>query len=269
MTPRLPYIYFLSEITRISNNGIGGGLAIIKSLILILLPATAALLFIVSTKTQIDFKGVNEWAISPLNVVIIANAPLFVFLLQGRVGMDLSVAWWPPIYFEATAHNFSLLLTIFGFLLVWGGGKVAGAVFVFLGALIHPVVCLFASIFSCVVLCKFDPVRKSFRFFGFGLGASIAGAILVKLLFEGGGSISAQDFVRVYAMEAHPSHYIPSQFGSLSSMPWFGSFTIVTVALLAVTAVLYKLKSVTWKNSFLAFASATIYFKNSSCKSLR
>lgn len=253
VTPRLPYAYFLSEITRISNNGIGGGLAVIKSLLLILLPAIAAFLFIVSVKTHIDCKGRNEWVISPVNVVIVASAPLFVFLLQGRVGAYLSVAWWAPLYFDATAHNVSLLLTILGFLLVWGGVRVIGAAFVILGALVHPAVGLFASIFSCVVLCKFDSFGKNFRFFGFGLGASIAGAILVKLLFEGGGSLSAEDFVRVYAVEAHPAHYIPSQFGSLSSMPWVRSFTIVAVGLLAVTVALYKLKSVTWKNSFLAF----------------
>lgn len=164
----------------------------------------------------------------------------------------MSVAWWVPLYFDATAHNVSLLLSIVGFLLLWVRAGVIGAVFVILGALVHPAVGLFASIFLCIVLCKFDSFAKNFRFFGLGLGASIAGAIFVRLLFEGGGSLSAQDFVKVYAVEAHPAHYIPSQFGSLSSMPWGMSFGIVAVGLLVVTVALYNLKSVTWKNSFLA-----------------
>ena len=254
-TPRLPYAYFLSEITQISNNGIGGGLAIIKSLLLILLPAAASFLFIASIKTHMDHKERNEWVASPANIIIVASAPLFVFLLQGKLGTFLSVAWWAPLYFDATAHNVSLLLTISGFLLVWSGGKSIGAASIILGAVVHPAVGLFASVFSCVVLCKFDSIGKASRFAGIGLGANIAGAILVKLLFEAGGSISAQDFVRIYAVEAHPAHYIPSQFGSLSPMPWMGSFAIVAVGLLTVTIVLYKLRSSTWKNSFLAFAA--------------
>ena len=42
-TPRFPYIYILREITRIVNNGIGGGLAVVKAFLLAFLPIAISL----------------------------------------------------------------------------------------------------------------------------------------------------------------------------------------------------------------------------------
>lgn len=252
-TPRLPYVYLLSEITRIANNGIGGGLAIIKSLLLILLPVVCSFVFIASIKTHTDNQGKNQWSMSPANIITITISPLFVYLLQGKVGLLLSVAWWPPLNFEAHAHNVSLLLTLIGFILLWFEKKYLGAAIVILGAIIHPVVGLFASIFSWIVLVKFNSSDKGAGMIGVGLGASLVGVTLARMLFAGDGSISAVDFVRVYSLEAHPAHYIPSQFGSLSSLKWIESFAIVAVGLLFITTLLYKLNLNIWKNAFLAF----------------
>lgn len=253
VTPRLPYIYILSEITRIANNGIGGGLAVVKAFLMAFLPIAISLFFFASIKTHTEYKTEEQWIASPENVMVAVSAPLFVFLLQGKVGILLSVAWWVPLYFDATPNNISILITISGFLILWLGGRSLGATFVFLGAIVHPAVGLFSSVFSCILLCKFDSLRNDFRFLGFGFGASFVGAIFIKIFFEAGGAMSAQEFVRIYVIEAHPAHYIPSQFGSLSKMPWMGSFAIVMVGLLSATIILYKLNSTAWKNSFLAF----------------
>lgn len=252
-SPRLPYVYFLSIITQIVDNGIGGGLALVKAFLLAFLPIAVSLFFFASVKTHTERKGEEQWVASPENIMAAVCAPLFVFLLQGKIGALLSVAWWMPLYFDASAHNVSLLLTISGFLILWLGGKSLGAAVVFLGAVAHPVVGLFSSVFSCILLCKFDSLRKDFRFVGIGFGASLVGAVFIKIFFEAGGVMSAQDFVRIYVVEAHPAHYIPSQFGSLSKMPWMGSFAIVMAGLLSATIILFKLNSAAWKNSFLAF----------------
>lgn len=254
-TPRLPYIYVLSLLTKAVDNGIGGGLAVVKAVLLILLPIVVSLLFFASIKTHMEDK--NKKNITSLTSILVAvGAPLFIFLLQGRIGALLSVAWWVPLYFDATPHNVSLLLTIFGFLMLRLGGKClgVGVILVFLGAIIHPAVSLFSSVFSCILLYNFDSLRKSGGFLGVGICASLVGSIFVKILFfEAGDVLSAQDFVRIYAFEAHPSHYIPSQFGSLSKIPWMGSFSIISGGLLIATIILYKLNSSAWKNSFFAF----------------
>ena len=252
-TPRLPYVYFLSKITLIIDNGIGGGLALVKAFLLVFLPIAVSLFFFISVKTHTIHKSENKWIILPEAIIVAVLAPLFVFILQGKIGALLSVAWWIPLYFDATANNFSLLLTISGFLILWVGCKSLGAAFVFSGAVFHPVIALFSSVLSCILLCKFNSLYKDLRFLICGFGASLVGGFFIKIFFDDTGAISAQDFVRIYAVEAHPSHYIPTQFGSLSKMPWMGSFAIVAAGLLSATIFLFKLNCSAWKNCFLAF----------------
>jgi hypothetical protein len=252
ITPRLPYIYFLSEITRIVDNGIGGGVAVVKACLLVFFPIVISLLLFASVKTHTEDKIGKQWVVSPVDVVIAVSAPLFVFFLQSKTGASLSVAWWVPLYFDATPHNVSLLLTIFGFLTLWLGVKGLGAVFIFSAAILHPAISLFSSLFACILLCKFKFFQEDAKFLLIGLGATLLGAVLIKIFFDIGGVMSAEDFVKIYAFEAHPSHYIPSQFGSLGKMPWMRSFLIVSLGLLTATIILYKLKSTAWKNALLA-----------------
>jgi hypothetical protein len=188
-TPRLPYIYFLSEITRIVNNGIGGGLAVIKAFLLAFLPVAISLLFFASIKTHTEYKTEEQLIASPANILAAVGAPLFVFLLQGKIGILLSVAWWTPLYFDATPHNISLLLTISGFLIMWLGVKSLGAIFICLGAVVHPAVGLFSSVFSCILLCKYDSLQKDLKFASIGFCASLFGAIFIKIFFEAGGGL--------------------------------------------------------------------------------
>lgn len=251
--PRLPYVYFLTEVTKIANSGIGGGLALVKAFLLVFLPVSVSILFFASVKLHTNLKTEARWVASPASIMAAVFAPLFVFLLQGNIGSYLSVAWWMPLYFDATPHSVSLLLTIIGFLILRLDGKSLGTVFIFLGAIAHPAVGLFTSALSCILFCKFDDYKKYLKFIGIGLVASLVGAIFIKIFFDSGGAMNPQDFVRIYAFEAHPSHYIPSQFGSLSGISWRRSFSIVMVGLFSVTIILYRLKSGAWINSFLAF----------------
>jgi hypothetical protein len=253
ITPRLPYIYFLSGITKIANNGIGGGLAAMKALLLVLLPIAISLIFIVAINEHIGNKDKAQWVVSPANISAIVSAPLFVYFLHGKFGAILSIAWWSPLTFEPTPQNFSLLLTISGFLFVWLDRKSIGVIFIIVGTVIHPAVAIFSSVFSLISLCKFNSIKDTSRFVCTGLGANLVGAIFVKIFFETNFTISSQDFVRIYAFEAHPFHYIPSQFETFSRIPWIASFSLVSIGLLVSTIVLYKLNSAVWKNSFFAF----------------
>jgi hypothetical protein len=46
-------------------------------------------------------------------------------------------------------------------------------------------------------------------------------------------SLSAEEFVRAYVLVRHPSHYLPSAFGSLTARPWWNSFFLLTALMLA------------------------------------
>jgi hypothetical protein len=253
INPRLPYVYFLSGITKIANNGIAGGLAVMKALLLVLLPIAISLIFIVAINEHTANKGKVQLVASPANIIAIISAPLFVFFLQSIFAKILSIAWWSPLTFAPTAQNFSLLLTISGFLFVWLDRKSVGAIFIIVGTVIHPAVAIFSSVFSLISLCKFNSIKNTYRFVCTGLGANLVGAIFVKIFFETNFTISSQDFVRIYAFEAHPAHYIPSQFETYSRIPWIALFSLVSIGLLVSTVVLYKLNSAAWKNSFFAF----------------
>jgi hypothetical protein len=259
ISPRHPYIYFLSGITKIANNGIGGGLAVIKALLLLLLPIVTSLIFIVAINEHMRNKSKARLVVSPANIITIISAPLFVYFLISKFGAYLSIGWWGPIGFGPDPHNFSLLLTISGFLFLWLNRKSTGAIFIIVGTIIHPAVALFSSIFSLISLCKFNSIKDTSRFTCIGLGANIIGAILVKIFFEETNlAITPQDFVRIYAFEAHPFHYIPSQFESFSRIPWIASFLLVSIGLLVITIFLYKLNSSVWKNSFFAFIAYSL-----------
>ncbi|MCK5101364.1 MAG: hypothetical protein KAR17_01070 [Cyclobacteriaceae bacterium] len=44
--------------------------------------------------------------------------------------------------------------------------------------------------------------------------------------------LSAQEFVKYYAIEHHSSHYLPSLFGSLTSLPWWVSFCFINALMI-------------------------------------
>jgi hypothetical protein len=254
LTPRLPYIYFLGGVTRAAGHGIAGGLPVVKALLMALLPALFSAIVMASVVALAA--GRNQDAarpgLRPSLLLAAMAAPVLVFLFQGELGALLSVAWWKPLALDATPHNLSLLLTLAGFSFIGLGAGVAGAVFVFAGGIFHPVVGLFATAFCCVLLCSRKSIQGMRRALGLGLGASMAAAILISVVFGSGGALSAGEFVRIYAIEAHPSHYLPSQFGALSALPWQASFAAVLAGLAAAAIVLYRQGSTACWNALLA-----------------
>lgn len=257
ITPRLPYIFVLGEITRAIGNGVGGGLSVVKALLLAFIPAVMTFVIVasISSHTITNNEDVAKHGPFPATIFAAIGSPILIILMQGEVGAGLSVAWWVPLYFEGTPHNFSLLLTLIGFSLICVGASFIGAMIVFIGGIFHPAVGLFTSVFSLVLFCKLNSIRQDIGFLIIGFIASLLAAIIVKLFLESSSSLSAQEFVRIYVVEAHPSHYLPSQFGSLSKIPWYGSFSIVGGGLAWATYALYKLDNAAWKNSFIALVS--------------
>ncbi|RDB35092.1 MAG: hypothetical protein DCC88_11915 [Spirobacillus cienkowskii] len=254
LTPRSPYIYVLSEVTRLVDNGIGGGLAVIKAILLALLPALMGLVIFASINLHAS-KNVlikNNKHMSPSLIFTVIAVPILILSLQGKLGVALSVAWWMPLYFDATPHNVSIFLTLIGFVFIYCRYNLTGAIFVFLGGIIHPAVGIFTSIFSCILFSNLVNFKKNFSLFVFGFTTTLLAAVLIKLFFESGSLLSTQEFVRIYVIEGHPAHYLPSQFGSFSRIPWYASFLSVVGGLILTTIALYAQSNTVWRNSFLA-----------------
>ncbi|QWD98825.1 hypothetical protein C2740_01690 [Polynucleobacter sp. MG-5-Ahmo-C2] len=255
ITPRFPYTFLLSGVTSLVPFGLGGGLAVIKGVLLAFLPALWCMVLIyiaIFSLRNPKFYWLDNYFKVQLGVLALI-IPAIIFLLQGSLGLKLSVAWWPPLSFDATPQNFSLLICLFsswlyslnkrflcGFLFFWGG-------------IIHPAATIFFAIYFGLLI--FDWIKLSHNI---DLLTKIFMPTLVASLcatyFFGGGNVNigASDFAKIYALEAHSGHYIPSKFGSLSPYPWQKSFSIICIGLFILSCVLYKLKSHAWKNAITA-----------------
>jgi hypothetical protein len=250
--PRLPYIYLLSILTDASGNGIGGGLAIIKSILLAIMPFT--LTIVVATATQASSDLVSE-SRKPTLIIASVIAAIIVVLLQGKIGALLSVAWWPPLYFDATPQNVSFVLTLIGFLLIIHKQRLAGAILIFSAGVVHPAICIFSTIFAYILYSRSSQTKANAELIKLAIVPGLVAALFVKIIFDRGVGVDTTDFIRIYVVEAAPSHYLLSQFGSLSGLPWELSFSIVIVSLIVISAGLYKLRNEAWVNALVAAIS--------------
>jgi hypothetical protein len=245
LNPRTPYIELVAMLTGLVNQGLGGGLAVIKSVVLFGLPAAASVFLLTALHRHMP-------DIAPtMQVLACVLVPLLVYLLQSDVGRWLSVAWWVPLGFDATTHNLSLLLTLVGYCLIQSF-RMTAVLFVVAGTVLHPAVGLFVCAAAIVMLGRAFSFANNRALLIFGLLPGLLAALLVRLLFAGEVNLPVQDFVRIYVSEGHPAHYLPSEFGTFTQFPWYVPFTILLSLLIAASAVLYWLQCSLWRNAVLA-----------------
>ncbi|MDT8395063.1 MAG: hypothetical protein RRA32_01270 [bacterium] len=154
-----------------------------------------------------------------------------VLIVSTRLGEYLSVAWFKPYKVDATPQSLSLLIGMTGVILVAESGAVlfaAGLGLLALSCLIHPAIGIFLA--AVVILSRVGITSRP-RLAMVGMTAFLAG-MAVSLMFPPDLKINAAEFVRTYVVERHPSHYLPSAFGTLTSWPWYRSFTVVTMCMI-------------------------------------
>ena len=244
--PRSPYIHILASLSDYSGLGLGGGLGIVKGLLLVLMPLVFTMIMVISVKLNVKDSDVIFY----LSCLL---APLVIYLLQGKVGYVLSVAWWSPINFEATPHNVALTFTLLGFCFHHFKRLFLCAVFISFATIIHPIMGLFTSVFGLLLFSNFSSLKANKNLFLYGLLPSVVTALGVKILFDANTALSVEEFVRIYVKEAHPAHYLPSQFGSFG-VPLAVSFGAVIGGLMLVSGIFYKLKKGIWKKALTAAA---------------
>lgn len=245
VNPRTPYIELLAMLTGFVDQGLGGGLAMVKSIVLFGLPMTVTVFLLTALHRHMP-------DIAPsVNLLACIIVTLLVYLLQGDVGKWLSVAWWVPLGFDATTHNLSLLLTLAGFCLVQFR-PMTGGLLILMGTLFHPAVGLFMSVAAIVVLARDFSFASNRTLLAFGLLPGLLGALSVKLLFDSTVHLPVEDFVRIYVREGHPAHYLPSEFGTFSQFPWYVPFATLLLLLASLSLALYRLRSSLWRNALLA-----------------
>lgn len=253
LNPRSPYVYFLTAITYLYDAGIGGGLAVMKSLLVILLPFAIILASWISTNIAYGVTQNDNYDQKSRNYLIVCVlAPMLVFFLQSRFGTLLSVAWWFPLYFDGTAQNLSIALALLGFSSIPYQRPMLGAMLVLLSGFIHPAASLFTSAFSYTIFSRGWKYKNDKTLIYFGVVPCLLSVAIVAIVFAQKITLGAAEFIRIYVFKVHPYHYLPSEFESFQSFEWYKSFLIVISCLVAISFALYMLQCKAWKNALVA-----------------
>ncbi|WP_299472171.1 DUF6798 domain-containing protein [uncultured Roseibium sp.] len=252
INPRNPIAYVLTAMSKASNSGALGGLAVMNTLILVLLPIVSTVFIWAAIKTHLS-SGTNTRADRLRETLAVVLAPLLFVALAGGVGDAFLIAGWHPVRLIATAQDFSLMLCLAGVLLIWKRRVIAGPVLIFVAGIFHPVMALYTVVFSTIVLSRWK-IAQDVRYCA-GLLAALAAAVFVKMTFAVSAPIDTQTFVDIYVRERHPHHYLPSQYGASGNADWAVSFALLIAALVIVAVLLVRMKNHAWRNTVLAILS--------------
>lgn len=258
LNPRLPFINIIYGLTNLADNGIGGGLALAKSFLIIMLPSVILVFFFLTIFNDHKIHSLNlSFQNNPALFCVGLLSSLIVLLLQSQVGDFLSIAWWKPLYFDSTPQNFSIFFGLLGMCLLVCDKYWLSCVFIFISGMIHPAVNIFVMTFSLIIHLDFSKLCSSFniKLLKYAFLPTILAALVVSYWFNPGETITSSQFIDVYVHEATPSHYVPSQFGTLTRFSWYTSFALVCTALLTIAVFLYRQKSPYWLNALIAGVS--------------
>ena len=176
---------------------------------------------------------------TPVILLVLVCLPIFV----EQIAHYFSVAWWPPFLFQATPHAVALTFGMISLFFAMSTRSIEiflSLIFLFISTLYHPTVGASIAAVQLCALILLDGQRRLV----FVLLTSSCALLTIFLLFHSDANISNGDFVRIYALEAHAPHYVPSRFGRLSSWPWWASFGVVVAIGLVCSITLMAMKNV-------------------------
>jgi hypothetical protein len=207
------------------------------------------------TTWRLTADRVRSWAGTLMAVCVAALGTLLI--VSTRLGDYLSVAWFKPYKVDATPQSLSLLLGLTGVIFTAESGAVPfviGLGLLALSCLVHPAIGIFLA--ALVVLARVGITsRKRLAMTG---GVALLAAMSISVVFAPELKISAAEFVRTYVVERHPSHYLPSAFGTLTEWPWYRSFTVVTLCMTVPLAYFARRRDVARLMPNLLFTAAYI-----------
>ncbi len=153
-----------------------------------------------------------------------------------------SIAWWSPYETLVNPQTFAICLTLIG-INNYERKKISIyllSIFSFISFFIHPVAHMIVVIFYL----SFKVVENKKEFFKLTIYIGLAN-ILSYLIFiirnNDTIALTNSEFVKIYAVDNHASHYLFSRFGSFSfSVKWEYSFLIIIVFMILSSLYLYK-----------------------------
>jgi hypothetical protein len=190
-------------------------------------------------------KYIDEEKLKNIQIVILLA---ILIIMYPRLSGLFSIAWWKPYYIQATAQNISLFLGLLALVIreVKCDSKFFRAISVILfgiATFIHPAIGLF--VISFYLLSSYQLLKSIKNILSVFLIGYVLPVIAVIILFSPKTKLNPIDFVNIYAIENHSSHYHLEHFGTLTGISWIYSFILMLILLIipALFAYIKKLKS--------------------------
>ena len=166
---------------------------------------------------------------------------IFIAFLISPFSKLFSIAWWPPYSNTVIPQTLGTSLCMISFILLQKRHSFFSVLLYFLASVIHPVISLYLLmfVFSFEIFKKNKNIKPLVTFF-------ITWFVSITILYVlfPTKSISNSDFVNLYAIENHSSHYHLSDFGSYlpTLINWKFSYFFITICFILIYIILHKVR---------------------------
>lgn len=205
-----------------------------KLFFVLLIPIFYYLVVFFTLKKYIDLEKV----INSQVLILIAVA----IVIYPRIAGLFSIAWWSPFAIQAMPQTLALFFGLSAIILKDIGFKYSSVISILLfsvSSFIHPAIGLFLIVLY--VILNIINIKSDYKFhamsFIFGF---VAIAILIKIFFSPQNPLSAIEFINIYCLENHSSHYHLEHFGTLSPFSWKISFVLMISLMILPMIYFYK-----------------------------
>lgn len=226
------------------------------SLKVILVVATPILYYL--TIFAILKKYLNEKQLK--NVQILLTTAVLMVIYPPFSGL-FSIAWWKPYFIQSSPQNLSLAVGLLAILYVEYGSKITILISVLLFAIstiFHPAIGLFSLLFYILITLPFifEEYKKYLSLF---FGGFLIPAIIIIIIFKPSAPLDSLNFINIYAIENHSSHYHLSNFGTHTPFSWIYSFILMLLLLIIPILYFYKIKANKYFNLSVTFISFFLF----------
>jgi len=178
-------------------------------------------------------KFVDDEKLQNIQILILLA---ILIVIYPRISGIFSIAWWKPYFIQSTPQNISLFLGLVAIIakeITLNNKYYRYISFLLFGfsTLIHPVIGLFVITFYFIV--NYQTILKNYRqFLYIFLFGFLVPVIFIKIAYAPNTTLETLDFIRIYAIENHSSHYHLVNFGTHTPLNWIYSFILMFILLL-------------------------------------
>jgi hypothetical protein len=234
--PRWSFGYFIIGLSELFNTNWYTVIYSIKVILIVTTPILYYLVVYIFIGKFLDGEKLKNIQILILFAILIAIYPIFSGIF--------SIAWWKPYFVQATPQNVSLFFGLLAIIIkeIDLFSKYNGCISILLfliSTLMHPAIGLFVVTFYGIV--NYQSVFKNYKQFAniFIFGFLIP-VVFIKVAYSPTTPLDTLNFVNIYTIENHSSHYHLESFGMHTPISWVYSFIFMFILLLVPIIYFYR-----------------------------